>query len=83
MCDVKYDVDLKPEDKIIKFRGRFGELIGAIDVLRTAVHNDFEVIEMSQVDGLLEIVYERLQQDVKLFEDFMDDYNNQLANISL
>ncbi len=83
MCDVKYDVDLKPEDKIIKFRGRLGELVCAIEILKSAVHNEFEVVEISHVDGLLEIVYERLQQDVKLLDDFMDDYSRQISEISL
>lgn len=74
MTDNTVEIDKAPEDKIAKFRCRYGEVLGAIEILRGAVANEFDTVEISQVGGLLEIVYERMQQDMVLLDAFIDEY---------
>ncbi len=68
------------EDKIADLRASIKEVHSSIMVLRDAVSNENGSIEYDQVEDLLEILINKMGNNILLFDEFIDEFATKYLN---
>ncbi len=62
------------EDRLAEFKWRYKEVFNSFGILRDALSNDMNEITIEQVEDMIEILFERMEENTTLFDLIMDKF---------
>lgn len=62
------------EDRLAEFKWRYKEVFNSFSILRDALSNDMHEITINQVEDMIEILFERMEENTTLFDVIMDKF---------
>ncbi|MCM1010344.1 MAG: hypothetical protein NC390_05665 [Fusobacterium sp.] len=62
------------EDRLAEFKWRYKEVFNSFSILRDALSNDMNEITVNQIEDMIEILFERMEENTTLFDVIMDKF---------